>query len=94
MSLDKMDEKFIHLDKVLAFILGNIWSSWAWKSDYFRIAKAVALLALIMSEILCRLLVIHVCKKAQLILSKDQKLCCQGCLISKILKKAALPTNG
>jgi len=28
MSLDKMDETFIHLDKVLAFMLGNIWSSW------------------------------------------------------------------
>ena len=62
MSLDKMDEKFIHLDKVLAFIMGNIWSSWAWKSDYFRIAKAVALLALMMSEKICRLLVINVCK--------------------------------
>jgi hypothetical protein len=34
MSLDEMDKKLIHLDKVLAFILGNIWSLWAWKSDF------------------------------------------------------------
>ena len=30
MSLDKMDEELIHLDKVLAFILGNIWNMKKW----------------------------------------------------------------
>ena len=93
MSLDEMDKKLIHLDKVLAFILGNIWSLWAWKSDYFGIAKGVALLVLMMSEKIWRLLVINACKKAQLILSKDQELCMVSRLLDSKNPEKGFPTQ-